>query len=79
MSTVDLKSFGIDLDFPYKKRYENYIGGKWVPPVAGNYFANVSPITGQNFSEAARSDEDDVNLALDARMQLLNHGLQPSA
>ena len=66
MSTVDLKSFGIDLDFPYKKRYENYIGGKWVPPVAGNYFANVSPITGQNFSEAARSDEDDVNLALDA-------------
>lgn len=66
MSVTDLKSFGIDLDFPYKKRYDNFIGGKWVPPVSGNYFENISPITGEVFCEAARSNADDVNLALDA-------------
>ncbi|NHC60210.1 aldehyde dehydrogenase family protein [Paenalcaligenes suwonensis] len=66
MSFSDLKQFGIDLEFPYKKRYDNYIGGRWVPPVAGNYFENISPITGQVFCEVARSDADDINLALDA-------------
>ncbi|SUA49044.1 Aldehyde dehydrogenase B [Oligella ureolytica] len=66
MSMTDLKRFGIDLDFPFKKRYDNYIGGKWVPPVAGNYFENISPITGQVFCDVARSDKDDINLALDA-------------
>lgn len=66
MSMTDLKRFGIDLDFPFKKRYDNYIGGKWVPPVAGNYFENISPITGQVFCDVARSDTNDINLALDA-------------
>ena len=27
-------------------RYENYIGGKFVPPVEGRYFTNTSPVTG---------------------------------
>lgn len=66
MKVADLKQFGIKVDFPYKKRYDNYIGGKWVPPVAGNYFENLSPITGEVFCEVARSDHDDINLALDA-------------
>lgn len=61
-----LKKHGIDIEFPYKKRYENYIGGKWVPPVAGNYFENISPITGQVFCEVARSDAADIDVALDA-------------
>jgi aldehyde dehydrogenase len=50
----------------FKKRYENYIGGKWVPPVNGKYFENVSPVTGKPFCEVPRSDAADIELALDA-------------
>ncbi|WP_199155234.1 aldehyde dehydrogenase [Chromobacterium sp. ASV23] len=52
--------------FPLKSRYANYIGGKWVPPVNGRYFENVTPITGKPLCEIPRSDEQDVELALDA-------------
>lgn len=30
----------------FKKRYENFIGGEWVPPIDGEYFENISPVTG---------------------------------
>ena len=50
----------------FKKRYGNYIGGKWVAPVKGQYFENISPVTGKPFCEIPRSDEADINLALDA-------------
>ncbi|MBM2885693.1 aldehyde dehydrogenase family protein [Chromobacterium phragmitis] len=52
--------------FPLKSRYANYIGGQWVPPVNGRYFENVTPITGKPLCEIPRSDEQDVELALDA-------------
>ncbi|AVG15116.1 aldehyde dehydrogenase [Chromobacterium vaccinii] len=52
--------------FELKSRYANYIGGRWVPPVNGRYFENVTPITGQPLCEIPRSDEEDVELALDA-------------
>ena len=51
---------------PFKQRYGNFIGGKWVEPVNGKYFDNVTPITGHPFCEIPRSDKDDVELALDA-------------
>ena len=51
---------------PFKKRYENFIGGKWVAPVAGKYFANISPITGATICEVPRSDAQDIEKALDA-------------
>jgi aldehyde dehydrogenase len=51
---------------PYKAKYDNYIGGKFVPPVDGKYFENISPVTGKVFCEVARSNEKDINLALDA-------------
>ncbi|MBF5080727.1 aldehyde dehydrogenase [Quadrisphaera sp. INWT6] len=50
----------------YEERYDNYIGGKWVPPVEGRYFDNPSPITGQVFTQVARSTKADVDLALEA-------------
>ena len=50
----------------FKARYENWIGGKWVPPTKGQYFENVSPITGKQFTEAAKSTPEDIELALDA-------------
>jgi aldehyde dehydrogenase len=50
----------------FDKRYDNFIGGKWVAPVKGQYFDNVTPVTGEVFCEVAESTEEDINLALDA-------------
>jgi len=51
---------------PFKSRYENFIGGRWVAPTNGKYFENVTPVTGRPFCEIPRSDKDDVEFALDA-------------
>ncbi|MBC7180584.1 MAG: aldehyde dehydrogenase family protein, partial [Roseovarius sp.] len=51
---------------PFKTRYDNFIGGTFVPPVNGRYFDNITPITGEVVCEVARSDAMDVELALDA-------------
>ena len=50
-------------------RYDNWIGGKWVAPVSGHYFENVTPVTGEVFCEVARSTAHDIELALDAAHQ----------
>src|ERR1700674_4108998 len=50
----------------FKSQYENFIGGKWVPPVKGQYFDNVTPITGKPFCKIPRSTAEDIELALDA-------------
>ena len=50
----------------YESRYGNFIGGQWVAPAGGRYFENLSPVTGQPFCEVPRSDEADVDAALDA-------------
>ena len=49
-----------------RPRYENFIGGKWVAPVDGDYFDNISPITGKPVCQIARSQAADIELALDA-------------
>ncbi len=50
----------------YKSKYDNFIGGKWVAPVKGEYFDVITPITGKVYTKAARSSAEDVELALDA-------------
>ena len=50
----------------FKAKYDNYINGKFVPPIDGQYFDNVSPIDGKVFTKAARSPKADVEAALDA-------------
>lgn len=50
----------------FKPHYDNFIGGKFVPPVKGEYFENISPIDGKAFTTAARSTAEDIELALDA-------------
>jgi len=50
----------------YKPRYQNFIGGQWREPVKGQYFDVVTPITGQVYTQAARSTAEDIELALDA-------------
>jgi aldehyde dehydrogenase len=50
----------------YKPRYDHWIGGEYVAPVKGQYFENVSPVTGKVFTEVARGTAEDIEAALDA-------------
>jgi aldehyde dehydrogenase len=38
-----------------KPRYDNFIGGDWVAPVDGEYYSNLTPVTGQPLCEIASS------------------------
>jgi len=49
-----------------KTEYGNFIGGDWKAPVDGEYFDNITPVTGQLLTRHARSSEKDIELALDA-------------
>ncbi|MBC7414447.1 MAG: aldehyde dehydrogenase family protein [Herminiimonas sp.] len=64
MNMADISKLGIKN--PFKARYDNFIGGQFVPPVKGEYFENVSPVIGKPFCEVARSTAEDIELALDA-------------
>ncbi len=50
----------------YKPRYDHWIGGEYVKPASGQYFENVTPVTGRVFCEVARGNAEDVEKALDA-------------
>ncbi|MDX8147911.1 aldehyde dehydrogenase [Lentzea sp. BCCO 10_0061] len=50
----------------YRDRYDHFIGGEYVPPARGQYFANPTPVTGEDFTEIARGTAEDVERALDA-------------
>jgi len=56
----------LKVKFPYKEKYGNYIGGKFVEPKSGKYFDNVSPINNEVICSVPRSDASDVEAALDA-------------
>jgi aldehyde dehydrogenase len=60
---TDVKTFAPPT---FKVKYDNFIGGKWVAPVDGEYFDNVSPVDGKPFTKVARSNAKDIELALDA-------------
>jgi len=49
-----------------KSRYDNFIGGRWVPPVNGGYSQAISPVTGLPFTQVPRSTPEDIEVALDA-------------
>ncbi len=49
-----------------KARYDNFIGGEWVAPADGEYYQNLTPVTGQLLCEVASSGKRDIDLALDA-------------
>ncbi|NMG49669.1 aldehyde dehydrogenase family protein [Azoarcus communis] len=50
----------------FKAKYDNFIGGKWVAPVKGEYFDVITPVSGKAYTQAARSTAEDIELALDA-------------
>jgi aldehyde dehydrogenase len=67
METLEITKQDEKLAFPaFKEKYEHFIGGQWVAPASGEYFDNISPITGKAFTKAARGNKDDINKALDA-------------
>jgi aldehyde dehydrogenase len=50
----------------FRPRYGNFIGGRWVEPASGQYFENITPVTGKTFCEIPRSNAQDIDRALDA-------------
>ncbi|WP_040158375.1 acetaldehyde dehydrogenase ExaC [Nigerium massiliense] len=55
-----------DSGIEVKSRYGHYIGGEFVDPVKGEYFENITPVTGQAFTEVGRGTAEDIEKALDA-------------
>jgi aldehyde dehydrogenase len=69
-----------DAPFTFRNRYENFIGGEWVAPLEGNYFENITPVTGEAFCEVPRSTPADLHAALDAAHAAADHwGSTPAA
>ena len=56
----------LKVKFPFKAKYGNYINGKFVEPISGKYFDNTSPISNEVICSIARSNDKDVDAALDA-------------
>jgi aldehyde dehydrogenase len=50
----------------FKPQYDNFINGRFVKPVKGQYFDVITPISGKVYTRAARSTAEDIELALDA-------------
>ena len=63
-AALDTSHLGVS--FPFKEKYGNFINGRWEEPKSGQYFDNPSPISGEIICQIARSNEEDVNFALDA-------------
>ncbi|MBD8488163.1 aldehyde dehydrogenase [Echinicola sp. CAU 1574] len=67
MTTIAQEKPSTQLARPeFKSHYDNFIGGKFVAPVGGDYFDVISPVDGKVFTKVARSKAADVELALDA-------------
>jgi len=47
-------------------RYDNFIGGAWVPPSTGEYRDDPTPATGAVITQVAHSGAADIEAALDA-------------
>ncbi|MBT0607454.1 acetaldehyde dehydrogenase ExaC [Aequorivita echinoideorum] len=66
MSTIQTEK-GKAIEKPeFKDTYDNFIAGKWVAPVKGEYFESISPVDGNAFTKVARSTQEDVDKAIDA-------------
>jgi len=50
----------------FKAQYENFIGGKWIAPIDGDYFDAISPIDNKPMARVAQSNKKDIKVATDA-------------
>ena len=67
----------LKVKFPFKAKYGNYINGKFVEPKSGKYFDNVSPISNEKICSVARSNEQDVEAALDLSLIHISEPTRP--
>ena len=49
----------------FKTQYQNFIGGEWCNPCDGKYFEALCPVNGKPYTLIPRSNENDIELALD--------------
>ncbi|MFD2706866.1 aldehyde dehydrogenase [Salibacterium lacus] len=56
----------------FNERYDHFIGGEYKAPAKGEYFDNVSPVTGEVFCQISRGTADDVEAAVDAGEQAMD-------
>jgi len=50
----------------FKEKYDNFINGKFVAPLGGDYFTNTSPIDNSLIAKYPRSQKEDIELAVNA-------------
>ena len=60
-----------------KPRYDNFIGGDWVAPADGEYYSNLTPVTGQPLCEIASSGKRDIDRRWMRRTKRKRNGLTP--
>ena len=44
----------------FRNQYENYIGGRWVAPLDGEYFEDSSPVDGSIIGRVPQSNSADI-------------------
>jgi aldehyde dehydrogenase (NAD+) len=54
------------------EQYELFIGGKWVKPSSGKYFATINPATEEKIAMVAEANEKDVDKAVKAARKAYN-------
>lgn len=54
------------------KKYDLFIGGKFVKPHSGKYFDTINPATGEVIASVAQADETDVDKAVKAARKAYN-------
>src|SRR5690606_25533673 len=74
---INIKNMSIIQKPTFKERYGNYIGGKFVPPVQGKYFDNISPIDGQPFTKVPHSTKEDISQAVEAAAKAFESWKKP--
>lgn len=64
-----------------KKKYDLFIGGKWVKPSSGKYFQSINPANEEVLSEVAYGSEKDVDIAVKAARKAYNEvwSIMPAA
>ncbi len=53
------------------RAYGNFIDGRFVEPLSGEFFMNTSPVDGCNIAQFPRSDARDIDFALDAAHRIV--------
>jgi aldehyde dehydrogenase (NAD+) len=59
---------------PKIRQTQCFIGGKWLPAASGKTFETINPATEEVIAQVAEGDSTDVDLAVDAARDALEHG-----